>query len=141
MKSIKSYTAVGEDETRAIAAELAEIFKPNDVVLLEGNLGSGKTFLVKELCRRWNTEDEASSPTFALWNQYGGQQPVNHFDLYRIRQEQELDNLGWEEALEMDAVTFFEWPDLIEAHLDRFYKLKIEIRNGRRHFHLLYYEA
>jgi tRNA threonylcarbamoyl adenosine modification protein YjeE len=136
MKEIKSWYSEAEEDTVAIARELAGRFKPNDVVLFDGDLGSGKTFLVKALCRIWQTTDEAVSPTFAILHQYRGPQPVNHFDLYRIERVEELDNLGWEEFLEMDAVTFIEWPQLIEPRLESYYKIEIRIKNGRRQFKL-----
>ncbi len=136
MKEIKTWLSETEEDTIAIAQELTQRFKPNDVVLLEGNLGSGKTFLVKALCRIWQTTDEAVSPTFAILHQYRGPQPVNHFDLYRIEQAEELDNLGWEEFLEMDAVTFIEWPQILEPRLDSYYKIEIRIKNGKRRFTL-----
>ncbi len=136
MTEIKSWQSEAEDDTIAIAGELAQRLKPNDVVLLEGDLGSGKTFLVKALCRLWQTTDEAVSPTFAIMHQYRGPQPVNHFDFYRIERVEELDNLGWEEYLEMDAVTFIEWPQMIESQLDSYYKLEIRIINGKRRFTL-----
>ncbi len=136
MKEIKSWRAETEEDTIAIAEELAQYFKPNDVVLFDGDLGSGKTFMVKALCRIWQTSDEAVSPTFAIVHQYRGPQPVNHLDLYRIERDEELDNLGWEEFLEMDAVTFIEWPQRIEPRLSSYYKIEIRIKNGKRRFTL-----
>jgi len=137
MRQIKQYTAGTEQETLVIADALAKGFKPNDVILLEGDLGSGKTFLVKALCRIWKTTDEAASPTFAILHQYRGPQPVNHFDLYRIESVYELDNLGWEEFLEMDAITFIEWPLILEGQLDHFFKIKIQTEDSVRIFTLL----
>ena len=93
------------------------MFKPGDVILFDGDLGSGKTFFVKAVCKVWQTEDEPSSPSFAIIYRYRGPVTVNHFDLYRIKNEVELDNLGWEEYLTKDAVTFIEWPQLIENKL------------------------
>jgi len=136
MELIETFISETEQDTMAIAKVLADRFKAKDVVLLEGDLGSGKTFLVKALCRLWQTENEAVSPTFAILHQYQGPLPVNHFDLYRLDQVADLDNLGWEEFLEMDAVSFIEWPRLIEPQLDIYYKIEIHIRNGKRYFKL-----
>jgi tRNA threonylcarbamoyladenosine biosynthesis protein TsaE len=104
------------------------------VILLEGNLGSGKTFLVKEICKILNTEDEASSPSFAILYQYSGPVPVNHFDLYRIKDIRELDNLGWEEHLTRGAITFIEWPEILESQLIDFYKINITNNDKYREF-------
>ncbi len=139
MELIQTFKTETEQETVRVAAELAKIFSAGDVVLLEGDLGTGKTFLVKALCRIWETIDEAASPTFAIIHQYRGTKPVNHFDLYRIEDVNELDNLGWEEFLETVAVTFIEWPEILEPQLDRYYKIKIEIRGSQRIFELYKY--
>lgn len=136
MDLIKQYSAQTEQDTIEIAQDLCEQLQPNDVVLLEGDLGSGKTFLVKAICKIWETLDEAASPTFAIWHQYQGPQFVNHFDLYRIEDVAELDNLGWEEALEMDAVTFIEWPEILESQLNSYFKMVIHMENGIRKFNL-----
>jgi len=136
MDLIKNYRAESEQETLEIANNLVNIFKPNDVILLEGDLGSGKTFLVKAMCQIWETTDPAVSPTFAILHQYRGAQPVNHFDLYRIESVYELDNLGWEEFLETDAITFIEWPQMLEPQLDEYYKIKIIMQSDVRIFEL-----
>jgi len=136
MELIKTFKTETEQETVQVARELAKRFSSGDIVLLEGDLGTGKTFLVKALCRIWETVDEAASPTFAILHQYRGPQPVNHFDLYRIEDVNELDNLGWEEFLETEAVTFIEWPEILEPQLDTYYKIKISIQGNTRIFEL-----
>lgn len=136
MRLINTYKSDTIEESGAVARELAGIFKPKDVVLLEGNLGSGKTFLVKEICQEWATEEEATSPSFAIIQIYSGAIPVNHFDFYRIEDISELDNLGWEELLNTDAVSFIEWPQMIENQLEDYYKLTIELDGERRVFKL-----
>ena len=134
MSVLEIFHSESVDDTVKIAEELAPRFKPNDVILLEGNLGPGKTFLVKEICKILNTEDEASSPSFAILYQYSGPVPVNHFDLYRIKDIRELDNLGWEEHLTSGAITFIEWPEILESQLIDFYKINITINDKYREF-------
>ncbi len=134
MKLIDRYEARNPEDTEQIAKALITYLKPNDVVLLKGELGSGKTFLVKAICRLWHTDQPAVSPTFTIINQYSGTQPVNHIDLYRIEDPLELDNLGWEEVLYTGAVTFIEWPELIENRLDDFFEIKIDMQNDKRIF-------
>jgi tRNA threonylcarbamoyladenosine biosynthesis protein TsaE len=126
MKTILTARCQTPEDTSKLAHQLAGLFRINDVVLLQGNLGAGKTFLVKEICKIWDTDDEASSPSFTIMNYYGGFQPVNHLDFYRIGDVRELDNLGWEETLDNGSVTFIEWPEIIESQLQRFYKISIE---------------
>lgn len=136
MKTILTRRCETTEETIALAEELARLFKPNDVVLLVGDLGSGKTFLVKQICKLWKTVDEASSPSFTIINHYDGPIPVNHLDFYRINDVRELDNLGWEEILNNGSVTFIEWPQLIERQLDRHYKIEIKFDGKYRNFNL-----
>ncbi len=137
MKILDKFNSKTPEDTETIAGKLAKIYKENDIILLEGSLGSGKTFLVKAICKIWQTDDEAVSPSFTILNQYRGKKQVNHFDLYRIHDERELDQLGWEEILESGAVTFIEWPRLLEKHLADYYKIKIEMQGTNRVFTLL----
>jgi len=137
VKILDRYSSKSPKETEQAAEILAGIFKEGDIVLLEGDLGSGKTFLVKALCKIWQTEDEAVSPTFTILNQYSGRMQVNHFDLYRIQEERELDQLGWEEIIDGGGVTLIEWPQMLEKHLENYYKLKIEMQDGERIISLL----
>lgn len=134
MKIILQEEARTEQETAQIARKFLEYLKPNDVVLLKGDLGSGKTFFVKQMCRLLGVEDEASSPSFAIMHQYQGKTPVNHFDFYRLHNEAELDQLGWEEFLSVGAITFIEWPELIEKHLTQYYLITIEMDGEKRIF-------
>jgi len=133
---LKKFFSASEQDTVQVAEYLKGILKLNDFVLLEGDLGSGKTFLVKAFCQLINTEDPASSPSFAIVHHYRGAQPVNHFDFYRLHYESELDQLGWEEMLNQGAISFIEWPQLIEKHLRRYYKIKIYFEGERRVFEL-----
>lgn len=141
MRLIQQFTSRSIEDSERIAAKLAGRFLANDVVLLEGELGSGKTFLVKALCKIWETEDEAVSPSFAIVHQYRGALPVNHLDLYRIHDERELDQLGWEELLDCGAVTFIEWPQILEKHLQNYYKIRIEMQGEKRLFSLFLFDS
>ena len=136
MKQIKQIKINTIKDSIKFAGELAQLFQLSDTILLEGNLGTGKTFLVKEICKIWKTYDEASSPSFAILQQYNGPIPVNHFDLYRINNVRELDNLGWEEHLNNGAITFIEWPGIIEKQLKKYYKLHLEFADNSRIFTL-----
>lgn len=139
MKIIKQVYSKSIDDSIHFAKELAGLFRSNDIILMQGDIGTGKTFLVKEICKIWQTADEPSSPSFVILNQYRGRIPVNHFDLYRIDNIRELDNLGWEDYLYSGAVTFIEWPSLIENQLSSYYKLELEFENHHRQFTLKYF--
>jgi tRNA threonylcarbamoyl adenosine modification protein YjeE len=137
MKKVKSWLSSSLLHSRKTAADLSKIFTLGDIVLLEGDLGSGKTFLVQHICRNWNITEEVTSPTFTIIQNYNGDKLVNHMDLYRIEHIPELDQLGWEDMIYSDAVSFIEWPQKIECLIDSFYKIKITLKNNKRQIELL----
>ncbi|MBI3123414.1 MAG: tRNA (adenosine(37)-N6)-threonylcarbamoyltransferase complex ATPase subunit type 1 TsaE [Ignavibacteriales bacterium] len=110
-----------EEETSAVAAEFSQQLKTGDVVCLNGNLGSGKTFFVKSVCKEFLI-DTTSSPSFAIVNEYKGKQKITHFDFYRLKRVEELHDIGFEEYLsEMDSIVFIEWANMFEELLPKKY--------------------
>ena len=101
-----------EEETAALASELASRLKPGEVVLLSGNLGAGKTAFVRGLASGLGIDpDDVSSPTFTLVHEYrGGRLTLYHADLYRLERAA-TDELGLEEMGVADGVLAIEWPD------------------------------
>jgi tRNA threonylcarbamoyladenosine biosynthesis protein TsaE len=82
------------------------------IATISGELGAGKTTLVKAICRGYGVMDEVTSPTFALVHRYAAQRsPVYHLDLYRLSGPDELTNLGWDEILAEEALILIEWPE------------------------------
>lgn len=82
------------------------------IVTLAGDLGAGKTTLVRAICRGYGVADDVTSPTFALIHEYrGGATPVYHLDLYRLRDASELTQLGWDELMNERALILIEWPE------------------------------
>ena len=136
MNKIKSWISSSIKESQNIAKELSTFFSDGDIVFLEGTLGSGKTFLVQNICANWNVQDDVTSPTFTIIQNYSADFKVNHIDLYRIEEQNELDQIGWEEMLYSDAVTFVEWPQKIEGFVDSFYKISILINDNMRQIEL-----
>jgi tRNA threonylcarbamoyladenosine biosynthesis protein TsaE len=132
-----------EKGSKKFAGEAVAFFKIKDVVLLYGDLGSGKTFVVREFVRLLGLKAEVSSPSFSLINQYCGKIDINHIDLYRISNEQELINLGLDDYWELDSINFVEWPQIIEKLIDwDHYRLFIETDKQRpswRRFRLIFY--
>ncbi len=96
---------------RAVAEGFAAALRPGDVVALEGDLGAGKTTFVAAAVGALHGHEEASSPTFTIRQTYAGTPPVEHLDLYRIDDPAEAVELGLEDALRPEAITFVEWPD------------------------------
>jgi len=105
-----------ESETVALGRALAADLVPGDVVLLEGDLGAGKTALARGLAGGLGVaEGEVRSPTFTLVNPYRGRVTVHHIDLYRIEKPSDLEELGLEEILGGEGVAIVEWAERLGA--------------------------
>lgn len=90
-------------------------FNPNKVVLFYGEMGAGKTTLIKEVCHYLGVEDVTSSPTFSLVNEYltNKGDSIYHFDFYRIEDETEVMDMGYEDYFYSGNYCFIEWPEKI----------------------------
>jgi len=117
------------DATRALAAALAELARPCDLLLLVGDLGAGKTAFSQGFGHGLGVEDRITSPTFALVQSYRGRLDLYHLDVYRLEQVNEALDLGLSEMLDDDAVTLIEWGDTITRALPRDY-LEVRITFG-----------
>lgn len=104
-------------ETEALARELAKALRPGDVLAFRGGLGAGKTAFVRGLAQAMAPDAEVSSPTFALVNEYQGQIPLWHFDMYRITSLEDVASTGFFDYLEMGGVLAVEWSEHIEPAL------------------------
>ncbi len=100
----------GVERTRLLGRELACHLCAGDVLLLAGELGTGKTSLVQGLAEGLEIAGRVTSPTFAICNRYSGRLELHHYDLYRIESPEQLAGLGFEESLESGAVLAVEWP-------------------------------
>jgi len=131
MPSILNITSHSEQETAALAKKLAASFKPRDVLVLSGPLGSGKTVFVHGLAEGIGLKKEdVSSPSFTIVNEYKGESELYHFDLYRINDPFELYEAGWDEYLNRDGIIVVEWGEKAGDFLpSRYYLLEFEIRN------------
>jgi tRNA threonylcarbamoyladenosine biosynthesis protein TsaE len=98
--------------------ELAAVLPIGAVVLLNGTLGAGKTRLVQAVAEALGIDPETVvSPTFTICNEYAGRRRIDHWDLYRVRGEDELLELGMEEYFEAPGLTFVEWADRFPASM------------------------
>lgn len=112
------------EETQAIGEQFGQTLKRGDVVALIGDLGAGKTCLTQGIARGVGifTDQVVNSPSYTLINEYEGQIPVYHIDLYRLEHHGEIVELGLEEYLEGDGICIIEWADrmlelLPEGHI------------------------
>jgi len=112
MISAKEWTSKSPDQTRFIAAGLARSLIAGSVIKLVGDLGAGKTEFVKGLATGLNYRNVVTSPTFTLVQEYrGGRLPLFHMDLYRLNEEAELDDIGFEDYLRAGGICAIEWAD------------------------------
>lgn len=110
---IMEYLSHSLQETSRIAAELSKTLPRGTILLLQGDLGAGKTAFARGFVSSWGMEELVSSPTFTVMNEYRNEQVcICHYDLYRLSSAAELQELGLEEALESCDYTLIEWPDL-----------------------------
>ena len=106
------HLAVDEAELVAWGERFGRASTPPLVVGLTGELGAGKTTLVRAICRGLGVPDDVTSPTFTFVHRYTSPRgAVYHVDLYRLRGPFELTNIGWDDMLAEDAVTLIEWPE------------------------------
>ncbi len=110
MVKVLSITSHSESETAALAEKLAAGLNPGDIVVLTGPLGAGKTVFVRGLAAGLGLDTaNVNSPSFTIVNEYPGEHPLYHFDLYRISDPFELYEVGWDEYLGRDGLIVVEW--------------------------------
>ena len=117
------------DEIGKAAQEFVAAMGDRKVFAFYGKMGAGKTTFIKAICEELGVEDVINSPTFAIVNEYidGNGEPIYHFDFYRIKKEQEVLDIGYEDYVYSGNVCLMEWPELIENLLpDDAVKVTIE---------------
>ena len=108
----RGHLTLDEAELRHWGAELGESIKPPLVISLTGELGSGKTTLAQAICIGYGVEEPVTSPTYSLVHRYDApRSPVYHVDLYRLDNESQLTNIGWDDILADRALLIVEWPE------------------------------
>ena len=116
------------DELDMVAAAVVEALNGRTVVAFDAPMGAGKTTLIGRIARYLGSEDDTTSPTFAIVNHYEGDRTIYHFDMYRIERIEEALDFGTEEYLSSGELCLVEWPEKIEALLpDDTMVVKIEI--------------
>jgi tRNA threonylcarbamoyladenosine biosynthesis protein TsaE len=107
------------EDTEAIAMSIAKSVEPGDIICLTGDLGAGKTTFTKSLCASLGVDELVNSPTFNIVNEYDGKFHVNHFDVYRIGDMEELYDIGFDDYIFSDSVSIIEWADIVREVLPR----------------------
>lgn len=126
-----SVTVDSESATAHLADRIARHLKPSDVVLLDGGLAAGKTFFVRSLVESIGTDDQVSSPTYAIANIYQTNTfDVLHVDAYRLAGPQEFYLLGLDTQLE-ESICLIEWGSRIQPAFDQYLQISISFRDGQ----------
>ena len=129
------------NQTKIVAKEILQYINQGDLIVLQGDLGAGKSVLVREMLTQLGVQNKITSPTFTLVNEYkidGGH--YYHFDMYRLEDEAEVENIGFEEMIaDTKAVKFVEWAENVKNYLPKHYK-KISIAKLGRHSRAVAFE-
>lgn len=120
MKSFEWIT-ISEKETTELAFKVGELARPGDVLLLEGDLGAGKTTFTKGLAKGLGITRNVNSPTFTIIKEYHGRLPLYHMDVYRM--DDAFEDLGFDEYFNGEGVSVVEWAHLIQDQLPKEYGL------------------
>lgn len=126
MKPLNKYeiTTTSSEETQNLSERLGQLVKEQDVLILEGDLGAGKTTFTKGLAKGLGVKRVVNSPTFNIIKEYKGRLPLYHMDVYRLAESEE--DLGFDEYFYGEGITVVEWAHLIEPFLPN-EKLKISL--------------
>lgn len=137
MKEVRELDISDLSAISAHAKALLDFAGGKRTFLFYAPMGAGKTTFIKELCARLGSEDHFSSPTYSIINEYGypgGK--IYHFDLYRLKNQEELFDLGIEDYLASGHYCFFEWPELVEDLVGSDYlKIEIRVKENYRYLH------
>lgn len=117
MSAVETILTESAAATEAIGARLAERVGPGDVVVVSGDVGAGKSTLIRGACRALGVEGPITSPTFTIGRRYSGRVPVSHLDLYRLGGLEDEDPALLDDYLDAASVAFVEWPAVAEPEL------------------------
>ena len=116
---MQNFNIASSEETYTLGKKLGELLQPSMVICLSGDLGAGKTHFTKGIATGLGIDDYITSPTYTLINEYPGEKPLYHFDVYRLEGSDELNELGYQEYFYGKGVTVIEWADIIMEALPK----------------------
>lgn len=131
MTKVLQIISHSEDETLQLAEKILQLLTPQDLVVLTGELGAGKTLFVRGLAKGLGiNEMHVNSPSYTIVNEYPGEKPMYHFDLYRLGDSSELDEIGWDDYLSRDGLVVAEWGERAEDYLpNKYFQIEFSILN------------
>lgn len=119
MEQVKITTS--EEETNILASQLASKLLPGAIVLLNGDMGAGKSVFARGIIQSLGYKGVVTSPTFTLMNEYPTEPVVYHFDLYRLKSYDQLYDIGYDEYIYSDGISLIEWSEKMEHLLPENY--------------------
>ena len=135
IQEIKNVSVYSPEETEKVGAEFSRMLKSGDFVAFKGDLGAGKTTFIRGMASVLCPKARVQSPTYTVVNEYKGNPPLFHFDMYRITDEDSLYGIGFFDYLDRDGISVCEWSEQIEEYLpeDRYVVeiLRTEDNSGR----------
>ena len=110
----ETFTCAGLHELDKVAEQILDKYPVTRVFAVSGPMGAGKTTFIQALCRKLEVKDTVNSPTFSIVNEYRtkADEPVYHFDLYRLRKPEEMLDIGYEDYFYSGNYCFIEWPEV-----------------------------
>ena len=120
------YHTKSERETEELGRKLADHLEPGTVIAYEGGLGAGKTAFTRGLARGLGVTDRVTSPTYTIVNEYTGEVPLFHFDMYRLTSSEDLFDIGWEDYLTRGGILAVEWSERVPDALEGAVRVRIE---------------
>lgn len=132
------------DSTMELGRKLGQLLKSGDIICITGDLGAGKTHFTKGVAEGLEIKDPITSPTFTIVNEYEGRLKLNHFDVYRVCDPDEIEAIGFDEYIFSDAVSIIEWANFIEELIPKEHiwiniKRSPEFDNDYRRIFIEYY--
>ena len=114
-------------ETERVGAALGAVLQPGTILAYQGDLGAGKTAFTRGLARGLGCAEQVTSPTYTIVNEYlSGRLPLFHFDMYRLRSEEDLWDIGWDDYLERGGVCAVEWSENVAGAMEDAVIVRIE---------------
>lgn len=116
-----------EDETLRWAEDFAKSLKKGDMVAMYGNLGAGKTVISRGICKGLGFEGTVCSPTYTILHEYPNNPPIFHFDLYRLEEGSDINEVGMDPDYLAEGISLIEWPERLQDNSTITHIIKISI--------------
>ena len=121
------YITNSPQETEKVGEALGKVLRPGTVLAYEGDLGAGKTAFTRGLARGLGAEEQVTSPTYTIVNEYlSGRMPLFHFDMYRLESAEDLWDIGWEDYLDRGGVCAVEWSENVAEAMEGAIRVSIQ---------------